>query len=52
MRFFEREMRKWKKDWNDKMEKIKKERIRWRWETNWGNKYKGEYEGELKDGKP
>ena len=34
------------------MEKIKKETIKWEWENNWGEKGKGEYEGEVKKGKP
>ena len=34
------------------MKEIKKEKIKWEFTQNSGVKFKGEYEGEVKDGKP
>ena len=45
-------MKGWKEEWREKMNKIKKEKVKWIWQNNWRDKYEGEYEGKVKEGKP
>ena len=41
-----------KDSFHHQMQSIKKEKIKWEFIDNQANKYKGEYEGELKEGRP
>ena len=49
---FQKEMLSKKEEWKEKMEGMKKERIKWQWTDNWGTKLDGTYEGEVKNEKP
>ena len=49
MRDFKRVMERKKEQWREKMEEIKKEKIKWIWTCNDRDKFKGIYEGEVKD---
>ena len=40
-----------KKTWTESIEKIGK-KIKWGWIDNWGQKYNGEYQGSIENGKP
>ena len=52
MRDFEREMERKKEEWRKKMEGMEKKKIEWEWTAHGGKKFEGNYEGEVKDGKP
>ena len=45
-------MNGFKEKFSHLMKEIKKEKIKWEFTLNNGSKRKGEYEGEVKDGKP
>ena len=50
--FFKGQMNAFKERFSHLMKEIKKEKIKWEFTSNSGDKFKGEYEGEVKDGKP
>ena len=49
---FQREMERKKEEWRRKVEKMEKKKIRWEWTNNKGDKFNGDYEGEIQNNKP
>ena len=41
-----------KAGWEEKKKTMEKRKIKWVWTRNWGDKFDGEYEGEVKGGVP
>ena len=53
MRDFQNKMERAKEQWKKKEWRLmEKKKIEWKWESNWGDKYDGNYEGQVKDSRP
>ena len=52
MEVFQREMERTREEREDRRKGMEKNDIKWEWANNYGHRWNGNYEGEVKDNKP